>query len=694
CWKFKPEAHMDTIEYKDLFISESLEHLDRLNQALLSLEKNTADRNSLNEIFRTSHTLKGMAATMGFDQITELTHQMENVLDKLRTSQQDINSEIVDVLFECLDTLGLLIEEISSAEAQHIDISALTAKLAKLGAGKPDQAAAPQAKPDPEKAKAGPAAKSTNNKFFASTKPAGEELNVEHLEEILTKAEEENYIIYGVKVRVEPTCTFKGVRAFMVYKALSEHGEMIASFPDPQALQEGSFELEFLLLLLSQRKQELLQRSLKGIAEIESFEVEQLSPGQIEAFFGDTKAKVKMLVAAPESSKEQKKQGVAGRAIQSIRVSIERLDNLQNLVGELVINKIRLTQISKQYGMKELKEALIQFDRITNDLQDEVTEVRMVPMEHIFNRFPRMVRDLAKESHKEIELYMEGKDIELDRTVLDEINDPLVHLLRNAVDHGIERPETRLQQGKSRQGSVRLVAMREKNHVIIKVTDDGMGIDPVKMRRVAVERGLLNIDESERLTDQEAVNLVSLPGFTTATVVTEVSGRGVGVDAVRTKIESFGGSLRIESKPGEGSAFILRMPMTLAIIQALLFSVGKEVYALPVINTVETIEFVEQDVKFVQQGEVVVYRDSVLPLMRLHRLLEVPGEESKRTDRAVLVTEVGEMRVGLLVDQVLGQQEIAIKSLGQMLKSIKGFSGVTILGDGRVSLVLDVPSLL
>ncbi|MCD4813060.1 chemotaxis protein CheA [bacterium] len=682
---------MDTLEYKDLFISESLEHLDRLNQALLALEKDITDQHSLNEIFRTSHTLKGMAATMGFDQITELTHQMENVLEKLRVNHEKITPSVVDVLFECLDTLGILIEEISSAESKNVDISGLLEKLKILASGETLPAVAVS---QPRTAAPAVAQPKSDPMKMADTPDTEQELSSEHLEELIVKAEAEGYLTYGVRVKVDTACSFKGVRAFMVYKALSEHGEIIASFPDPQALQEGEFDLEFLLLVLSQRKQALLEKSLKNISEIDVFELVQLTADKVEDFFGESKVKARILVKTTQPEQASKTKTASGRTIQSIRVSIERLDNLQNLVGELVINKIRLTQISKQYALKELKEALIQFDRITNDLQDEVTEVRMVPMEHIFNRFPRMVRDLAKEGGKEIELVMEGKEIELDRTVLDEINDPLVHLLRNAVDHGIETSEVRTQQNKSRHGLISLTAMREKNHVIIKVSDDGRGIDPAHIRAVAVKRGMMSVEESERLSSHEVMNLVSLPGFTTAEKVTEVSGRGVGVDAVRTKIESFGGSLKIESEPGQGSIFILRMPMTLAIIQALLFSVGKEVYALPVINTVETIEFVEEDIKHVQQGEVVMYRDSVLPLLRLHRILEVPGEESQSNDRAILVTEVGEMRVGLLVDQVLGQQEIAIKSLSPMLKSIKGFSGVTILGDGRISLVLDVPSLV
>jgi two-component system chemotaxis sensor kinase CheA len=520
------------------------------------------------------------------------------------------------------------------------------------------------------------------------------DFSLENLEEAIAKGEAEGFTAFGVRAKVAESCTFKGVRAFMVYKVMADNGDVLATLPDLQTLQEEKFEQELQLVALSKRTQEMLGRVLKNISEIESVEIVTLSADKAYDFFGEVKGQAKILVEAQPAAGAEQKIKATAHAVQSIRVSIERLDNLQNLVGELVINKIRLTQISKQYNLKELKEALTQFDRITDELQDEVTEVRMVPMEHIFNRFPRMVRDLAKERGKEIELLMEGKEIELDRTVLDEINDPLVHLLRNAVDHGIEVPDLRQQRGKPRQGLIRLIATREKNHVIIKVVDDGKGINPKLNRQVAVERGIMNQEEAEKMTDQEAINLIALPGFTTAKVVTEVSGRGVGVDAVRTKIESFGGGLKIESEVDKGSTFILRMPMTLAIIQALLFRIQNEIYSIPVVNTVETIEFAETDLKHVQHGEVVMYRDSVLPLVRLQRVLEVPLVGENNGKNAVLVTEVGDLRVGLLVDEVLGQQEIAIKSLGQLLKGIKGFSGVTILGDGRISLVLDVPSLI
>jgi two-component system chemotaxis sensor kinase CheA len=676
---------MDTLQYKDIFISESLEHLDVLNQMLLILEKNPSDSKSLNEIFRTAHTLKGMAATMGFDQITELTHQMENVFERFRRAGSPVEASVIDVLFQCLDMLSLLVDEISSSEPKNLDVSPLLDKLKVL---EKDAASA---------AKAGTA--SASAPLLASLSPG--EVSIDHLEQIIANSKDEGFVTYGIKVRVDIECSFKGVRAFMAFKALSEHGEVIATQPEAQALQEGQFERDFALVLLSKKEPDLMRKALKGIAELESYEVMELQPRDVQGFCGNAVPVAKLQITpAKDEEKVQTVKGetVQGRAVQSIRVSIERLDNLQNLVGELVINKIRLSQISKQYNLKDLKEALAHFDRVTNELQDEVTEVRMVPMEHIFNRFPRMVRDLAKENGKELDLLMEGKDIELDRTVLDEINDPLVHLLRNAVDHGIESPEERLRAGKNRRGLIRLAASREKNHVIIKVVDDGHGIDPQTIRRVAVEHGLVSLEEAERMSEQEAINMISLPGVTTAKVVTEVSGRGVGVDAVRTKIESFGGSLRIESHVGQGSTFILRLPMTLAIIQALLIRVGKEIYSIPVINTVETLELAAAEIKFIKHREVVLHRNSVLPLVRLQKVLNVPTDVSpadlENNNPSILVTEVGEIRVGLLVDEVLGQQEIAIKSLGAMLKGVRGFSGVTILGDGRIALVLDVPTLL
>ncbi|NTV53325.1 MAG: chemotaxis protein CheA [Candidatus Firestonebacteria bacterium] len=675
---------MDTLQYKDIFISESLEHLDVLNQMLLILEKNPADTKSLNEIFRTAHTLKGMAATMGFDQITELTHEMENIFERFRGTGLPAESGAVDVLFQCLDMLSSLVDEISSSETKNLDITPLMEKLTKLQkGGLVSAAAAPASSP-------------------ARIALPETEVSLEHLEEIIANSRNEGFTTFGIKVRVTPDCSFKGVRAFMAFKAMSEFGEVIATEPEAQALQDGQFDFDFALVLLSKKEPEILRKALRGIAELEAFEIIPLGPQDVEPFCGTALSLSRRVQADPapgqETAKGSKSETVQSRSVQSIRVSIERLDNLQNLVGELVINKIRLSQISKQYNLRDLKEALAHFDRVTNELQDEVTEVRMVPMEHIFNRFPRMVRDLAKENGKELDLVMEGKDIELDRTVLDEINDPLVHLLRNAVDHGVEKPEQRLANGKGRRGIIRLAASREKNHVIIKVEDDGKGIDPDVIRRVAVEHGVISQDEAARLTDQEAINLISLPGVTTATVVTEISGRGVGVDAVRTKIESFGGNLRIESHVGKGSTFVLRLPMTLAIIQALLIRVGSEIYSIPVINTVETLELAAAEVKFIQRKEVVLYRNNVLPLVRLKQVLSVPDPEVpeavENANPSVLVTEVGEIRVGLLVDEVLGQQEIAIKSLGLMLKGVKGFSGVTILGDGRIALVLDVPTLL
>ena len=672
---------MDTSQYKELFITESMEQLDHINQTLLILEKNPSDHQALSEIFRTIHTLKGMAATMGFDHITELTHFLENILDKYRTKERDLSSNSVDILFECLDTLALLVEEISTGQSKKIDLGVILKKLAILEKGEEEVVASSKVK--------------TN--IFQDYSEVGK--SIEHLEDLVMLTEKDGYATYGIKVELSKTCNFKGVRAFMVYKSISKLGEVVASLPEAKELQEGLFEYEFVLIVVSKDATSDFEENLNQISEVEKFSITQLNREDLEKFLkaitssgnneGDNIA---------ETDNNSSSQKVSNRSFQSIRVSIERLDTLQNLVGELVVNKIRFYQLAHKYNINELKEALSQFERVINELQDEVTEVRMVPMEHIFNRFPRMVRDLARESGKKINLEMQGKEIELDRTVLDEINEPLVHLLRNAIDHGIEVPEKRGKAKKDPIGTIKLIASREKNHVVIKVVDDGKGIDTNKIRRLALQRNLFSKEEMKKMSEQEIINLIALPNFSTAEEVTEVSGRGVGVDAVRSRILSFGGSLYIESIPGQGSTFTLRLPMTLAIIQALLVKIHSEIYAIPVINTLETINFADTLIKRVKHKEVFTYRDRILPLFRLRQLLDLDNnlpESNERNSRAaILVVEMGEDQVGLLVDQVLGQQEIAIKSLNGVLKAIKGFSGVTILGDGKIALVLDVPSLL
>jgi chemotaxis protein histidine kinase CheA len=378
----------------------------------------------------------------------------------------------------------------------------------------------------------------------------------------------------------------------------------------------------------------------------------------------------------------------------TVRVNVERLDKVLNLVGELVTAKIRMTQIARDSGMKDLGDALMQVDHIVNDLQQEVTAARMVPMDQLFSRFPRLIRDLSRDLNKPMDLVLEGREIELDRSVIDEIGEALVHLLRNAADHGIEPTEQRSAAGKPAIGTIRLEARRDKNHVMISVEDDGAGIDTDRVRQVAVERGLLSAEAAMLLPEDEAVSLIFAPGFSTARRVTDLSGRGVGVDAVRAKAEALGGSLRVENFPGRGTRFRIRVPLTLAIIRALRVRVGTEHYMAPVANVVEAVEYSSKDLLITGGARTVRLREEVLPLFNLAELLDLKRPAQGPGMFTVLLVEAGDRRVALVVDEALGQQEIAIKSLGRGLKSVRGFGGVTILGDGSVCLILDLPSLL
>jgi two-component system chemotaxis sensor kinase CheA len=464
----------------------------------------------------------------------------------------------------------------------------------------------------------------------------------------------------------------------MVIKNLEKLGEIVATSPGIEVIKRKKFGSQFAVVLTTREEERRIIETVEFVPEVAGVKI---SPIGIEE----------------EEVKELKVARPVTKGIQSLRVSVKRLDTLMNLVGELVINKARLSQIASSYKISELDETLTQLDRLTDDLQNEVMQARLVPVEHIFNRFPRMVRDLARELGKEIDFIIEGKEIELDRTVLDEIGEPLTHLLRNSVDHGIEPPEKREQKAKKRVGTIKLTARREKNQVIIEVADDGKGIDPQKMRDAAVKKGIMSQEEVSRLDDREAIMLISTPGFSTSSQVTELSGRGVGVDVVKTTIESLGGSMEIDSKPGLGTKFTLKLPLTMAIIQTLLVGVGNETYAIPSINVVETVEIGADKIKTIQRQEVIQLRDEIIPLLRLHHVLGAPATATATVNDgsiSIVVVERGGKHVGLVVDTLIDLQEIVIKSLDDSLRRIKGLAGATILGDGRVALILDVGTLI
>lgn len=666
---------MDMSQYLDVFLEESKEHLASLNEKLLTLEKNPGDVAALNEIFRAAHTLKGMSSTMGFDDVADLTHHMENVLSDLKEGNLSVSSNVVDILFKCFDRLQMMMEQIEVGNTVSHDNSDLIQML--------------------EYIKTGPTASQPQ-----TIEPA-EDLNTpdenasfsfnEYDMTIMKEAISRDFKVYYIRVGIEPECLMKSVRAFMVFKALEEEGEIIKSDPSAQDLDEGKFEDSFELVYVSMLGQEEVASRVDHISEVMLDSLHEINLQTVQ------REQTKQASVSPQDHAENDIQNGDHKKVhkvkQTVRVDIERLDKLMNLVGELVMHKGRLEQIGATQKVADLNETIEQIDRISTDLQSVVMKVRMVPIEQVFNRFPRMVRDLAKELDKEVDFFIEGKETELDRTVIDEIGDPLVHLLRNSLDHGIESAEERIKKGKPETGTVMLRARHEGNNVYIEVEDDGAGIDADKVLAKAVEKGMLTSKDAEQMGLEEAVEFLFSPGFSTANEVTDVSGRGVGLDVVKTKIESLNGEIYVDSKPGQGTRFRIKLPLTLAIIQALMVAVQDEIYAIPLSSVDETTMISKSDIKMIQNQEVIMLRGNVLPLFRLARLLEIPNEASNEEEMYVVVVRKGERQIGLMVDTLIGQQEIVIKSLGKSLAGIPGIAGAIVAGDGNVRLILDITTL-
>ncbi len=674
---------MGVEQYRTLFVAESEEHLQIINNAVLILEKDPQNTKILNEIFRSAHTLKGMSATMGFEALTKLTHKMEDVLDIFRTQKIPVTTEVIDSLFDCLDMLQMLLEEIKGEKDLKLDVDAVIVQLESV----------------------------------IPSLSAIEKAKVEEIKEIsLTPLEKRNLSnvcadrkskIYVIDIHLSADCQLKSVRVFMVFHKLEQMGEVIKSSPSIEDLEVNRMGQAFSLLFLSNCKKKKIEEILKMVMEVEKVAVRHITDiNELTEEKGST-LETSVTAAVNKNRPEGWTQQLNFKKIQSIRVSTQRLDKLMNFVGELVISKIRLMQIAQTHQLKALNEILTNIDRLTSDLQDEVMQARLIPMAQVFDRFPRMVRDLARSEKKQINLEITGGEIELDRTVLDEIADPLVHLLRNSIDHGIELPQERKAKNKSPLGTIKLSALRERTYVLVQVSDDGKGIDPNTLRKIAVEKGFMDEEEANKTSDKDILNVILLPGFSSATEITDTSGRGVGMDVVKMKIESLGGSLVFDSEVDKGSSFNLKLPLTVAIIRAMLVEVDNEIYAAPIANIAETVKVKSSKIKHIEKFEVINLRNEVLPLLRLNRVLKsrqinplqntegvLASEQKEDKEIAVVVVETGTKKAGLVVDQVLGQQEVVIKSVGTFLKGIKGFSGATILGDGRVALILDVATLI
>ncbi len=654
---------MDNNRYMDLFAEESKEHIQVLNDNLLELEVDTNNLEAVNEIFRAAHTLKGMAGTLGLHLITDITHNMENILDDIRNQKKEVTSQLIDILLECTDTLDALVQDvIEFGRERDRDVTDLLSKLK-----------------DPITS---PIDATTKQEF-----EKGMELD-EYQLSVITAGMEQGLTPYWIEVRLQPTCLLKAARAYMVFQASEIFGEIIKSVPHVQDIEEEKFEDTFYLLLLAKDDQANIQSRLESISEIDSVKIKKAEYNLEKSFkkIEDKNTKIE--------DKQQKNNGSSHRQARSIRVDIERLDLLMNLVSELIIIKNTMEDLSSNNADSGMTENMEYLSRVANELHDAVMKVRMVPIEMVFNRFPRVVRDLAKNTHKRIKLNIVGADTEVDRTIIDEIGDPLIHLLRNAIDHGIELPEERIKTGKDPEGTVDLIAYHDGNNVVIEVKDDGRGINYQSIVDSAISKGLITEDKASQLGEKDIIDLMFQPGFSTAESVSDISGRGVGMDVVKTKIEAMGGLIEVETELGKGTRFIVRLPLTLSIIQALLVEVSNEIFAIPLSSVQEIIDISLSDVKVLRGEEVITYRGALIPLVRLERELEIESDKGSKDEVITLVViKKGEKLSALTIGDLIGQQEIVIKSLGKYLSNIKIISGATILGDGRVALILDINRL-
>lgn len=692
---------MDVSQYLEIFLDESNEHLQTLSDQLIILEKEPDNSDTINEIFRAAHSLKGMAGTMGYKRMQNLTHDMENVFSEVRNGNMEVNSNLVDVLFQCLDALETYVDNIRETQDEGTDdnepiIKALNAFIASEGKGN----AAPAAKKEEA-----PAA-------TASAAPADDkDMPLADFEKnAVNEALKKNLHVYKIKVSVDENCILKAARAFLVFKNLEGHGDIIKSEPSVQDIEDEKFDFDFSIIVVTEEKYDNIIALIKNVSEIKDaagqeitqpFPEEQTEEAKEEKKETSAVSQTAKPAAAKPAAKKPASTGkTSGSVSHTVRVDIEKLDVLMNLVSELIIAKNGLVSASHVEGdeaaalNQSFTEQIEYLERVTTNLHESVMKVRMMPIESVFSRFPRMIRDLNKKLGKKMELYMSGEDTELDRTVIDEIGDPIMHLLRNSADHGLESAEIRKERGKSEVGSIFLDAFQEGNNVVIEVRDDGNGIDTEKVKAKAVEKGTITQEQADVMTDKEAIDLLFRPSFSTAERVTDVSGRGVGLDVVKSKIEALGGDVEVKTKYGEGSTFSIRLPLTLAIIQALMVKLGDEKYAIS-LGSIETIEDIPvSDIKYVHAKEVIHLRGNVIPLIRLRDLLDVPGEPEESENITVVVVRKGDKQAGLVVDSLIGQMEIVIKSLGKYIRINKMISGATILGDGSVALIIDANTLV
>lgn len=696
---------MDVSQYLEIFIDESEEHLQTLSDCIMVLEKEPDNKDTINEVFRAAHSLKGMAGTMGFKRMQHLTHDMENVFQEVRSDHIKVTSGMIDLLFKCLDALEGYVDNIKSTsdegtEDNEVIIKELNDFIAKTeGAeetGNTETSEAKEAAPE-----------STQEE-----KAGQEKIELTNDEKkAIREAESNGQHIYVMTVHIQKDCLLKAARAFLVFKAVEDFGQILVYRPSSQDIEDEKFEFEFSFFLASEESEDKIVAVAKAVSEIEKVDAEEI---HLDEYVKEAEAQEEQQAkeatkeAPAEAPKAAEKKAPAANAKKqtnakpvtgrTVRVDIEKLDALMNQVSELIIAKNSLVSISSnesgEYQNQSFHEQIEYLERITTNLHESVMKVRMVPIESVVNKFPRMIRDLSRKLGKKMELYMTGEDTELDRTVVDQIGDPLQHLLRNSADHGLEDNATRVERGKPEVGSIFLKAFQEGNNVIIEVGDDGNGIDVAAVRDKAVERGVITAEQAENMSQKEIINILFLPSFSMAKKITDISGRGVGLDVVKSNIEALGGDVEVRTQLGEGTTFIVRLPLTLAIIQALMVEIRDEKYAIALgsISNIESIPV--NEIKYVQAQEVIHLRGAVIPLIRLDQVLDMEEKQEEPENLTVVIVKKGDSLAGLVVDNLIGQQEIVIKSLGKYINNNKIISGATILGDGEVALILDVNTLM
>lgn len=692
---------MDVSQYLEIFLDETKEHLQSLSDQLMNLEQDPENMDTINEIFRAAHTLKGMAGTMGYKRMQTLTHDMENVFSEVRNGTFKADGNMIDVLFQCLDALEEYTENIQNTsdegtnDNEHL-IKALNDILNSKGGAAP--AAAKEEKKEEPKAEAAVASSTDASREKWREIPLGDTERT-----VMAEAAKMGKNVMGITVYVQESCILKAARAFLVYKALEELGETIVSVPSAQDIEDEKFDFEFSVIFITDADCEKVKAAIMNVSEIDSCYVslmETEAPKETAKTEVAKEEKAQPVAVAKTSmtpEKNDKNKNAKPIVNRTVRVDIEKLDVLMNLVSELIIAKNSLVSAAATEGItanSSVNEPIEYLESVTTNLHESVMKVRMVPIESVVQKFPKMIRDLSKKLDKKMQLFMSGEETELDRTVVDEIGDPLMHLLRNSADHGLESAEVRRERGKPEIGSIYLDAYQDGNNVVIEVRDDGNGIDVEAVKAKAIERGTITPEQAENMSDKDIIDLLFLPSFSTAKKVSDVSGRGVGLDVVKSKIESLSGDVEVKTKLGEGSTFMIRLPLTLAIIQALMVEVGGEKYAIS-LGSIQTIEDIAPaEIRFVQNKEVINLRGDIIPLIRLNEVLDIASAKGPEDNLIVAIVKKGDKLAGLVVDELMGQQEIVIKSLGKYINKSKVISGATILGDGEIALIIDANALL